>query len=109
MEKNNFMKKMNTNVIYKKVRELKEGTSYEILAYDLKFIESLGKHILNVTIICDGNKCSVGLPDKIRKNFEAQGEFEREYIVGSSFQYKIKTFYSLTNGEQVTYYDVTVV
>ena len=103
-----FVNKMNANKIYKKLSELEEGKEYEILDYDLKYISALDKHILNVTINVDGNECSVGLPDKIRKQFEAQGEFERDKIIGLKFMY-VRKLYTKYDGPQVTYYNVTFI
>jgi hypothetical protein len=85
-----FLKKMNSEIIYKKLSELEEGKEYEILDYDIKFVESLKKYILNVTINVDGLECSVGLPDKIRRRFDVLSRNEQDKIIGQKFKYDIK-------------------
>jgi hypothetical protein len=97
---------MNANVIYKKLSELEQGREYKILHYCLNYIESLEKHILNLTFNCDDSVCSVGMPDRIRKKLEAQKELE--HIVGKKLQINAKSFIN-KEGKAITYYDVTFV
>ena len=100
-----FMNRMSAQTNYKTLSELEEGREYEIVDYDLKFVESFGKSILNVTINIDGERCSVGLPDRSRKNFEAEDQNDRDQIIGLKFQYK-KNVVIGKDGKELTYYNV---
>ena len=94
--------------MYKRLSELEKGKEYEILDYNLKFVESLNKNILNVTINIDGLECSVGLPDKIKRRFEALSRSEQDEIIGRKFKYDIKCF-SKPDGVEIIYYNVKFV
>jgi hypothetical protein len=99
-----FIKKMNTEVVHKKLSDLEEGKEYKILDYNFKFVESLKKYILNVTVIVDGVVCSVRLPDKIRR-FVALSSSEQDEIIGRKFKYNIK-YFKKHDGEEITNYNV---
>ena len=100
-----FIKKMNSEIMYKKLSELEEEKEYEILDYNFKFVESLKKYILNVTINVDGLVCSVGLPDKSRRTFVALSRSEQDEIIGQKLFHQLKIFTDKF-GKIVTYYDV---
>ena len=100
-----FIKKMNAEVIYKKIAELEQNKKYKIISHDLRYVEHLDKNILNVILDVDGERWSVGLSDKIRQKFESQNDIEREKIVGLKLFHQLKTFTDKF-GKIVTYYDV---
>ena len=100
-----FMNRMNAEIIYKKLAELEQGKEYEILKYNLTFVESLEKPILSVTIVVDDEQCRVSLPDKVRRRFETEEEDKRDQIIGLKLKYKTNSVAG-EDGKQFVYYNV---